>query len=127
MIRTSTRVAVMAGLTMLWGCAGLAPRLTQRPTERLDERGISAPALIVEAGSVIEFVNADARSHQIYSNDCGELSSMVLNPGDTYALAIGLGPKLCHFQDLLAPLSAAYSGTIEVHDEQENRRRETSD
>ena len=81
----------------------------------------------VEAGNVLAFVNADARPHQIYSNDCAELSSTVLNPGETYAVAIGVGPKVCHFQDLLAPLSTGYFGTLRVRDEQEERRLATQD
>jgi hypothetical protein len=37
------------------------------------------------------------------------------------------GGKLCHFQDLLAPLSSKYSGMIKVHDAEEERRLETAD
>ena len=92
--------------------------------EQLDERGVSAPGLAVEAGSMLRFVNADARPHQIYSNDCAELSSTLLRPGDVYDVAVGVGPKICHFNDLLAPLSTAYAGTVRVH-EQEERRFET--
>jgi hypothetical protein len=51
----------------------------------------------------------------------------VLKPGDIYAVGIGIGPKVCHFQDLLAPLSTGYYGTLQVHDEQEERRLETQD
>ena len=123
----SMKVAAVAGLSALCGCAGLGRDARQEPVERLDEHGISAQALRVEAGSLLHFVNADSRPHQIYSNDCAELSSTVLNPGDAYVVAIGLGPKVCHFQDLLAPISAAYSGTLQVHDEQEERRLATQD
>jgi len=42
-------------------------------------------------------------------------------------MLLGTGPKLCHFQDLLAPLSSTYSGTIQVHDAEEARRLETAD
>jgi hypothetical protein len=118
---------VAVGLSALCGCAGLGRAARQEPVERLDEHGVSAPVLMVEAGSVIQFVNADLQPHQIYSNDCGELSSTLLNPGDTYAVGIGMGARLCHFQDLLAPASAGYSGTVQVHDGEEERRRETAD
>jgi len=117
----------IAALSALCGCAGFGREARQEPVERLDEHGMSAPVLRVEAGNVLAFVNADARPHQIYSNDCAELSSIVLNPGDTYSVAVGTGPKVCHFQDLLAPLSTGYSGILQVHDEQEVRRRETED
>jgi len=122
----SMRMAVVTALTALCACAGLL-RGRQGPVERLDEHGVSAPVLTVESGTVLQFVNADALPHQIYSNDCSELSSTVLRPGDIYAVGIGIGPKVCHFQDLLAPLSTGYSGTLQVHDEQEERRLATQD
>jgi hypothetical protein len=112
---------LVAGLTALCGCAGMSREARQAPVERLDEHGVSAPLLEVDPGHALQFVNADARPHQIYSNDCGELSSAVLNPGATYAAEIGAGPKLCHFQDLLAPLATGYSGVIQVHDGQDPR------
>lgn len=106
-----------AGLTALCGCAGMSREAKQASVERLDEGGVSAPFLDVEAGRALQFVNADARPHQIYSNDCGELSSAVLNPGATYAAQVGSGPKLCHFQDLLAPVGTGYSGVVQVRDQ----------
>jgi hypothetical protein len=114
-------------LSALYGCAGLTLGTRQKPVERLDEHGVSARLLEVETGSVLQFINADARPHQIYSNDCAELSSTLLSPGDIYAVAIGIGPKVCHFQDLLAPLSVGYHGTLHVRDEQEERRLATED
>ncbi len=112
----SMKIIAVACMSALCGCAGLV-RETREPAavERLDERGVGSPRLLVEAGSVLRFVNADARPHQIYSNDCGEVSSTLLNPGDIYSAQLGAGPKVCHFQDLLAPLDAGYSGTLQVH------------
>jgi hypothetical protein len=119
--------AAVAGLSALYGCASVGFR-SEAPVERLDESGLSAPALTVETGDVIEFHNGDRRPHQIYSSDCSELSSPLLRPTETFsAVLLGSGPKLCHFQDLLAPSSASYSGTIHVHDTAEERRLETSD
>src|SRR5437899_12395950 len=123
MDRRWSKVTMVSGLLALCGCAGLGRGARQEPVERLDKHGVSAPVLMVETGTVIQFVNADARPHQIYSNDCGELSSTFLNPGDVYAVAIGTGPKLCHFQDLLAPRSTGYSGTVQVDHEEGQRRR----
>ena len=119
---------MVAVVTLLvCGCVSIA-RSSRSPVERLDERGVSAPSLTLEVGSVLQFVNADSHPHQIYSNDCNELSSTVLQPGETYnAMLLGIGGKLCHFQDLLAPLSSSYSGTIKVHDAEEERRLETAD
>lgn len=127
MDRKWMNIAVVANLMALCGCAGLVREARQDPVERLDEHGVSVPVLTVESGTVLQFVNADARPHQIYSNDCSELSSTVLNPGNIYAVGVGIGPKVCHFQDLLAPLSSSYSGTLQVHDEQEERRLATQD
>ena len=117
----SMKTAAVMCLSMLCGCAGL-PRESQEPTvERLDEHGVEVRVLLVEAGSTLRFLSADARPHQIYSNDCGELSSTLLNPGDSYSTRLGAGPKTCHFQDLLAPLSSGYSGTLKVHNPVEVR------
>ena len=111
----------VVAMVALCGCAGVARGAREPRVERLDGHGVSAPMLMVEAGSVLSFVNADARPHQIYSNDCVELSSTVLNPGDTYGTTLGAGPKVCHFEDLLAPLARSYSGTLQVESKEEER------
>ena len=111
----SMKMIAVACMTVLCGCAGLVRETRDPAVERLDERGIGSPMLLVEAGSMLRFVNADARPHQIYSNDCGEVSSTLLNPGDIYSAQIGIGQKVCHFQDLLSPLDTRYSGTLRVH------------
>jgi hypothetical protein len=110
----SMKIMAVACMTALCGCAGLVRETRDPVVERLDEHGVSSPMLLVEAGSMLRLVNADARPHQIYSNDCGEVSSTLLNPGDTYSARIGTGPKVCHFQDLLSPRDARYSGTLQV-------------
>ena len=111
----SMKIVAVTCMSALCGCAGLVRETREPVVERLDERGVSSPMLLVEAGSVLRFVNADARPHQIYSNDCGEVSSTLLNPGDIYRTQVGTGLKVCHFQDLLSPLDAGYSGTLQVH------------
>ena len=80
-----------------------------RPSRRTADRTYT-----LGAGSVLRFVNADARPHQIYSNDCGEVSSTLLNPGDVYSTQVGAGLKVCHFQDLLSPLDAGYAGILHI-------------
>jgi len=110
----SMKIIAVTCMTVLCGCAGLVRETREPVVERLDGRGVSSPMLLVETGSVLRFVNADARPHQIYSNDCGEVSSTLLNPGDIYSTQVGAGLKVCHFQDLLAPLDAGYSGTLQV-------------
>jgi hypothetical protein len=111
----STRVIAVAFMSAVCGCAALVHETRAPAVERLDGHGVSSAMLDVEAGSELRFVNADARPHQIYSNDCGEVSSTLLKPGDVYSTQLGAGPKLCHFEDLLAPLDAGYSGTLQVH------------
>ena len=124
MKRGTSKVVIVAAVSALCGCAGMAREARQAPIERLEKHGVSAPALTVEAGTMLQFVNADERPHQIYSNDCGELSSTLLHPGASYGAEIRSGTRRCHFQDLLAPLSPEYSGVIEVHDERTERRLE---
>ena len=80
----------------------------------LDASGIASPAMTVDSGGTITFLNGDSRPHQIYSPECPELDSTLLRPGESYRTALGTGPKVCHFQDLLAPSVAAYAGTVEV-------------
>jgi len=80
-LETMRMVAVVT--LLVCGCVSIA-RSSRSPVERLDERGVSAPSLTLEVGSVLQFVNADSHPHQIYSNDCNELSSTVLQPGETY-------------------------------------------
>ena len=120
MIAISIRVVVLSGVLLLAACAGISRH--PESSERLDERGVSAAALTAEARSRLNFVNADARPHEIYSNDCPELSSTLLKPGATYTTELGAGPKVCHFQDLLAPSASSYYGTIEVQEDLRQRR-----
>jgi hypothetical protein len=110
----SMKIIAVTCMLVLCGCAGLVRETREPVVERLDGRGVSSRMLLVEGGSVLRFVNTDARPHQIYSNDCGEVSSTLLNPGDIYSTQIGTGFKVCHFQDLLSPLDAGYSGTLQV-------------
>jgi hypothetical protein len=110
----SMKIIAVTCVSVLCGCAGLVREAREPVVERLDGRGVSSPRLLVETGSLLRFVNADARPHQIYSNDCGEVSSTLLNPGDIYSTQVGTGLKVCHFQDLLSPLDAGYSGTLHV-------------
>jgi hypothetical protein len=97
-------------------CAGLARNQRQEPIELLDVNGLSAPALSVKSGGAIRFVNGDGKPHQIYSPDCPELASTPLGPGQAYTATLSAGPKVCHFQDLLALLAPAYSGTVDVQE-----------
>ncbi len=95
-------------------CAAVGRENRQAPLELLDANGVSAPALSIESGGTLTFVNGDARPHQIYSPDCVELASTALGPGQAYTVTLSAGPKVCHFQDLLAPLAPTYSGTVDV-------------
>ena len=102
------------GCAGVCACSGLARESRQAPIELLAANGISAAALTIESGGALTFVNGDAKPHQIYSPDCPELASTALRPGQVYTVTLLPGPKVCHFQDLLAPLTSAYSGTVAV-------------
>ena len=80
----------------------------------LDATGVAEPAFVVDAGAALTFVNGDSRPHQIYSPECPELDSTLLRPGESFRAALGTGPKVCHFQDLLAPTAPGYEGTVQV-------------
>jgi hypothetical protein len=110
----SMKVIAITIMSALCGCAAVAHETRSPAVERLDGHGVSSATLYVEGGSELRFENDDARSHEIYSNDCGEVSSTVLKPGDVYIAQLGAGPKFCHFQDLLTPLNSGYSGTVDV-------------
>ena len=97
-------------------CAAMSKESRQAPIELLDVNGLSASALSVKSGGVITFVNRDANPHQIYSPDCPELASTPLRPGQVYTATLSTGPKVCHFQDLLALLAPAYAGTVDVQE-----------
>src|SRR5258708_21807611 len=94
----SMKMIAVACMSALYGCAGMA-REAREPAEeeRLDERGVSSPMLLVEAGSVLRVVNADARPHEIYSNHCSQGSSTLLNPGEHYSNPIGTRPQVLPF------------------------------
>jgi hypothetical protein len=110
------RKSMMPVLALVGASACAVMRQDGRPApiEVLDVNGVSAPTLSVDSGASLTFVNGDEKPHQVYSPDCPELASTPLQPGDTYTLAFAPGPKVCHFQDLLAPLAGAFSGTVQV-------------
>jgi hypothetical protein len=110
----SLRVFLMAGITALTACAASLVDSDQSVIERLGNGGLSAPQLEAGSSAPVNFVNSDGQPHQIYSNDCPELSTTVLAPGNEYRTRVGEGPKTCHFEDLLAPASPTYSGTVKV-------------
>src|SRR5256885_4818815 len=60
-------------------CAGLMNEVRDEPPIAvLDGGGISAPALTVDSGGALTFLNGDSRAHQIYSPECPELDSTLL-------------------------------------------------
>jgi len=108
------------GCAAVCASAAVARDSWQAPIELLDANGLSAPALSIESGGALTFVNGDAKPHQIYSPDCPELASTALGPGQVYTATLSTGPKVCHFQDLFAPLAPAYYGTIDVQKQPHN-------
>jgi plastocyanin len=110
-------ITKLSGVILLLAAAACAEdgSATAVPsTATIDQQGVSPAALSLTAGSALRFKNGDQRPHQIYSSDCRELSTTLLLPGDEFDAQVGVGPKVCHFQDMLAPTDAQYFGTIEV-------------
>ena len=120
-MRTISRLATLLGIVTTVGCAnpGSGAGAMAKPTQpslvsSFDPAGVSPRTRAVEAGSRIQFVNNDSRPHELYSNDCRELASTLLAPGQVFVAAFDVGPKTCHFQDLLAPSSPEYAGIVQV-------------
>jgi hypothetical protein len=113
MMRLS-RLAVLFGLAAAAGCVGTMPAPQHAQIHRLGARGVSPPDRAADSGTLLQFVNDDVRPHEIYSNDCHELASAPLAPGQAFVAQLAPGPKVCHFQDLLAPSASEYWGTVRV-------------
>ena len=96
------------------GCAGTMAKPPETATSRLDRGGVMPREVALKPGSYLQFVNDDVRPHEIYSNDCLELGSTALAPGQSFVALVDAGPKLCHFQDLLAPTASEFWGTVKV-------------
>jgi hypothetical protein len=113
-MHTISRVPLFIGLIMASACAGTMAKPQQSLTARFAPSGVSPRAQAVESGARLQFVNDDVRPHEIYSSDCRELASVLLAPGQAFVAQLDLGPKECHFQDLLAPTAPEFWGTVEV-------------
>jgi hypothetical protein len=112
-MKVPSRFAVLV-FAIAASCAALRSEMHESPLAVLDAAGIAPPAMTVDSWGTVTFLNGDSRLHQIYSPECPELDSTLLQPGESFRAALGAGPKVCHFQDLLAPSVAAYAGTVEV-------------
>jgi len=110
------KIAALSALLAAAACGGTVSAPRRPPTVQLHQRGVSPSTLSLESGGALQFINADVRPHQIYSHDCLELSSWLLQPGHAHNVRVGWGPKLCHFQDLLAPPASEYWGTVDVQE-----------
>lgn len=111
-----TRLLLLSTLACLgaFGCAGTMAKAPETATSRLDRSGVMPREVALKPGSYLQFVNDDVRPHEIYSNDCLELGSTALAPGQSFVASVDAGPKLCHFQDLLAPTESQFWGTVKV-------------
>jgi hypothetical protein len=114
-MQTISRFVAILAIAAAAGCGGALAGVPQLPpTAHLNDRGVMPRAQAVESGTVLRFVNDDVRQHEIFSNDCRELDSTPLAPGEAFVALLDLGPKVCHFQDLLAPGASEYWGTVRV-------------
>ena len=113
-IAMKARAALLVGLAAAAGCGKTLPTARETLTESLDQTGVTPRTRQVESGALLQFVNTDVRPHEIYSSDCRELASTPLAAGQAVYVRLAPGPKLCHFQDLLAPMASEYWGTVSV-------------
>lgn len=113
-LQRMAKFSLVAVFSAVSACAGIASQARPDTTERIGSQGVSSSSVSVVAGDQLQFVNDDTRAHQIYSNDCVELSSTVLQPGDAFTATVGAGDKTCHFEDLLAPAAQGYQGVVHV-------------
>lgn len=113
-MRTLSRFAMIIGLSAAGACAGTMQKAPQSLVAHLDPNGVSPRDRQVQSFGVLRFENDDVRPHEIYSNDCPELGSQLLSPGQTFETRLGDGPKTCHFQDLLVPAAPEFTGTLRV-------------
>jgi hypothetical protein len=109
-----SRLAMLIGLAGITACGGTTAMPKPPPAARLDSSGVTPRDQTVESGALLQFENDDVRPHEIYSHDCPELATGPLAPGEAVMTYLELGPKLCHFQDLLAPTASEFWGTVRV-------------
>jgi hypothetical protein len=103
-------LAAILGIAACGDSSGnAAPAVAQ-----FDATGVSPATMSFEAFGEVQILNADTKAHEIYSYDCQELASGLLQPGAEVSIGLGAGPKTCHFQDLLSPSASQYWGTVEV-------------
>jgi hypothetical protein len=113
-----TRIATLGGLLALAlaapACSDDSSSGSAGPMVTIDDQGLTPSTFSVTASSSFWIVNADSAPHQIHSRDCQELSTSVIMPGEEREVFVGAGGATCHVEDMLAPLSVKYWGTIEV-------------
>jgi hypothetical protein len=109
-----SKVSALVCLLAVAACSDDGSTTATPSTATLDPQGVSPAAIALGAGGALRFVNGDQRPHEIYSSDCSEISTIFLEPGEELSVQVGVGPKTCHFQDILAPAASSYWGTVEV-------------
>src|SRR3954470_1909874 len=82
------------------GCAGMNNAVRDTPIAVLDASGVASHALTVDSGGLLTFLNGDGKAHQIYSPECPELDSTILQPGELHSGAVGAGQEVLHLQEL---------------------------
>lgn len=114
MKRTSIlEIVSLAAILAVAACSdssgNAAPAVAQ-----FDATGVSPAAMSFDSFGELQILNADTKPHEVYSYDCAELASGLLQPGAEVPIGLSAGPKTCHFQDLLSPSASQYWGTIEI-------------
>ncbi|HUJ27477.1 MAG TPA: hypothetical protein VLW85_15740 [Myxococcales bacterium] len=85
----------------------------------LGPSGVNQKRIDTVTGQRVSFENADQRPHQLYSPDCASMASPVMKPGESFSFVAPMGPRSCHFEDLLDPASEQYQGEVNVKPSQQ--------
>ena len=112
-MRLTLQITALAAA--LAGCGGSSKPNPPTPVQITFEAAGVVPAS-VNAGSSgqVHFINNDTAAHQIASTSCAELASPSLAGGKDFTATLGIGPKVCTFNDGLNPSTTAFQGTINV-------------
>ena len=87
----------------------------------LDAQGLHPSTLTLPAGETVAFTNDDVDPHQFMpapttadgvTTGCPEVSTAVVQPGESVSVAIGVHDQPCAYLDGLDPSAARFHGTV---------------
>lgn len=128
MLSTFYRLLFAGAAASLAACGGSGGGATTPPTGpggsvtviTITAAGADQRNLTVPLGTRIRWVNSDTRNHEMSSdphpehNQCPELNSRVLTPGQSHETNNLVTARTCGFHDHLNPDQANLKGTITI-------------